>query len=820
MIMKRFAILAAVVALIGCTQNDKELDNITNIPLKSQTEFYASMPECDTRTYVEDNRYLRWNAGDEISIFAGNSYNSHWQFAGENGANSGKFNEVDENGFVTGTPLDLTANYAIYPYDENITISEAGVVSLTLPATQVYNHTYANSFGAGANTMMAVTKSTADNFLSFKNLCGYLKLKFYGDDVTIKSITVKGNNSEKIAGKATVSMAYGSEPTITMGNDATDTITIDCGEGVALSNDAANPTIFWVVIPEITFEGGITIELTDINDQTFEKKTTNAVPIENNLIQPMAVLRVEVVPAGPANNEIWYTATAKVTPYKTDVFGANIVSNEWDSTTGEGIITFDGDVTMIGERAFHYRTSLTSITIPDSVTSIGGYAFNYCSSLKSVIVPDSVTEIGDGAFVLCSSLSSVAIGNNVNKIGSSVFTSCGALTNVTIPNSVTELGSSVFVNCTSLTSFHGKFASADNRCLVIDGVLHSFASAGLTKYTIPDCVVEIGEYVFDSCSNLTSVIIPDSVISIGNNAFSSCSNLTSIIIPNSITSIGKSAFYYCQRLNNIAIPNSVKTIGENTFHSCKSLQSIIIPDSVTEIGTKAFAMCFGLTDITIGNNVKTIGNEAFSECTQVTQITIPDSVSIIGEQAFNCCYKLESITIGRGVTSIRSDAFAECNKLSSIHISDLAAWCNVKCTSIPYGQGINLYLNNELITDLVIPNGVKIMYVSFEGYKALQSVIIPDSVTEFYNYEVFAECKNLKRVVIGAGMIKLSGWTFSDCSNLEEVYCKAITPPQGSSFFSNSGSGYKIYVPRESVDAYKAADGWSDYADSIVGYDF
>jgi len=763
---------------------------------------------------------LRWNAGDEISIFAGNSYNSHWQFAGENGANSGKFNEIEDSGFVTGTPLDLTANYAIYPYDENITITEAGVISLTLPATQAYNHTYANSFGAGANTMMAVTKSTADNFLSFKNLCGYLKLKFYGDDVTIKSITVKGNNSEKIAGKATVSMAYGGEPTITMGNDATDTITIDCGEGVALSNDATNPTIFWVVIPEITFEGGITIEVTDINDQTFTKQTTNAVPIENNLIQPMAVLRVEVVPAGPANNEIWYTATAKVTPYKTDVFGANIVSNEWDSTTGEGIITFDGDVTTIGERAFHYRTSLTSITIPDSVTSIGGYAFNYCSSLKSVIVPDSVTEIGDGAFVLCSSLSSVAIGNNVNKIGNSVFTSCGALTNVTIPNSVTELGSSVFVNCTSLTSFHGKFASADNRCLVIDGVLHSFASAGLTKYTIPDCVVEIGEYVFDSCSNLTSVIIPDSVISIGNNAFSSCSNLTSIIIPNSITSIGKSAFYNCQRLNNIAIPNSVKTIGENTFHSCKSLQSIIIPDSVTEIGIKAFAMCFGLTDITIGNNVKTIGNEAFSECTQVTQITIPDSVSIIGEQAFNCCYKLESITIGRGVTSIRSDAFAECNKLSSIHISDLAAWCNVKCTSIPYGQGINLYLNNKLITDLVIPDGVKIMYVSFEGYKALQSVIIPDSVTEFYNYDVFAECENLKRVVIGAGMIKLMGWTFSDCSNLEEVYCKAITPPQGSSFFSNSGSGYKIYVPRASVDAYKAADGWSDYADSIVGYDF
>lgn len=452
--MKRFTILAAALALVGCSQYEDVMDGVVK-PSTNQTEFYASMPECDSRTYVEDNRYLRWNAGDEITVFAGNSYNSHWQFAGEDGTNSGKFNEVDESGFVTGTPLDLTANYAIYPYDENITITEAGVVSLTLPAVQAYNHTYANSFGAGANTMMAVTKNTFDNFLSFKNLCGYLKLKFYGENVTVKSVTVKGNNGEKIAGKATVSMAYGGEPTITMGDDATDTIIIDCGEVVALSNDAANPTIFWVVIPEITFEGGITIEVTDINDQTFEKKTTNAVPIENNLIQPMAALGVETAPAGPANNEIWYTngsSTQATTPNKTDVFGANIVSNTYDTEKECWVIKFDDNITSIGSYAFYHRTSLTSITIPDSVTTIGGYAFSGCTAITNITIPDSVITIQDNVFEYCNSLTSITIPNSVTTIGGFAFSYCNSLKSIIIPDSITLIPTGAFMGCESLIS--------------------------------------------------------------------------------------------------------------------------------------------------------------------------------------------------------------------------------------------------------------------------------------------------------------------------------------------------------------------------------
>ena len=165
------------------------------------------------------------------------------------------------------------------------------------------------------------------------------------------------------------------------------------------------------------------------------------------------------------SNEIWYTSSNGnvIKPYSgyfnsnataMQLFGANITSNIYKN--GVGVITFDGDVTTIGDYAFYNCKALTSVTIPDSVTTIGGAAFGSCGALTSVTIPDSVTKIGSYAFDSCSALISVTIPDSVTTIGDYAFAFCDALTSVTIPDSVTKIGQQALDDCTSLKEVYCK----------------------------------------------------------------------------------------------------------------------------------------------------------------------------------------------------------------------------------------------------------------------------------------------------------------------------------------------------------------------------
>ena len=357
----------------------------------------------------------------------------------------------------------------------------------------------------------------------------------------------------------------------------------------------------------------------------------------------------------PKEKEVWsteVTAEDKENAVK-DEFGV-MYTKDWKrllSAPGNlrGEYSIRKGVKVIGDSAFEWCDSLTSINIPNSVTTIGDGAFWGCDSLTCITIPSSVvTIIGNPFFYwhgnFYNESKAFMYEDHVlfNKNKTTLIAYRAKETNYTIPNSVTTIGEDAFSYCNSLTSIN-----------------------------IPNSVTTIGEGAFSNCNSLTSINIPNSVTTIGESAFWGCYSLTSINIPNNVTTIGNRAFGACFSLTSINIPNSVTTIGGGAFSNCNSLTSINIPNNVTTIGEGAFWQCFSLTSINIPNGVTTIGEKAFWECTSLTSINIPNSVTTIGEKAFWECTSLTSINIPNSVTTIGNSAFSNCRNLPSQVSSDI-----------------------------------------------------------------------------------------------------------------------------------------------------
>ena len=400
---------------------------------------------------------------------------------------------------------------------------------------------------------------------------------------------------------------------------------------------------------------------------------------------------------------------------------------------------------------FGKKDDLTNVTLYDCVSSISANSFSDCSNLNSVTMQNSVTSIGESAFYHCSKLTNVNLPTGLTSIDSNTFELCEKLSNITIPSGVTSIGAKAFKFCISFTSIN-----------------------------LPSGLKDIGTSCFEGCGSLTNITIPDSVTSIGENAFNNCVSIANVTIGSGVTTIGNYVFYKCTSLTSVTIPDSVTTIGNGAFNSCSGLTSITIPDSVTSIGEYAFENCSGLTSVTIPTNVTSIGKNAFNNCISLTSVTIGSGVTTIGESAFKNCSSLSSVIIPNSVTSIGNYVFYNCSGITS-------------CT---IGSSV-----------------IRIGHMVFYKCTSLTSVTIPNSVTSIGN-SAFSYCKSLSSVIISNSVTNIYSDAFYDCSSLSSVIVNAETPPTiGTAVFN--GSNCPIYVPAASVDAYKAASGWSDYASRI-----
>ncbi len=296
------------------------------------------------------------------------------------------------------------------------------------------------------------------------------------------------------------------------------------------------------------------------------------------------------------------------------------------------------------------------------------------------------------------------------------------------------------------------------------GVMYDYSSVNrspfyynetITSVIIEDGVTNIGNDMFDNCSELRSITIAKSVTSIGDKAFTSCVGLTDITLPKEMRIIGEHAFDLCTALKSIRIPEGVTTIGRYAFDNCEGLETVIIPRTVTSLEAGAFYNCISLTEIIIPDTITSIQASLFARCASLTTVKIPENVTSIGNMAFQYCDSLSSITIPEKVTFIGNYAFGSCPNLTSITIPD-----NV--------ISIGTYAFNACPSLKEVTIGKKVRVIgrnAFFGNTALEEVILPDSLVTIQR-NVFESCTNLKKVVIPKSVTTIQANVFKDCDQL------------------------------------------------------
>lgn len=829
--MKKLLILFSALAVFaGCSKYDEQ-----DLPVQGETAtegeviagdfpkvLYASMHEEDgspeTRTYA-DGKIVLWHKGDEISAFNGKYHNFKYVNDSEDGASDAEFKLDSEPVYDSYNTIVNLPKY-VYPYNNaTACIKKDGVETLVVayPAEQLYTP---NSFGKGANLMVAAAPSGENvDHISFRNACGYLVVRLNGEGEKVKSIKLIANGNVKIAGQAHILARYDVAPEVTMTDEATSEVILNCGEGVTLGADF---TEFWFALPPVTFTEGLTIEIMDDHNNVVTKSTSKQVVIPRNQIQPMAAFAVP--------EKLYYTrsddSTTPVAFYDnmTNPFDAEIIAHYYDEEEGRFVIAFNTPVTKINDNAFR-NTTIATVSIPGTVTTIGQNAFRN-SYLTEITIPGTVNVISREAFDHCLNLKNVSF--LPSPTNSPLYLSSSGATKYT-----------PFYNCAYVESINLDRNIFEGDVVGVDGVKHStctfpygrvtnvilgqqveqicnemFYEAEITSIVIPSSVKSIGNKAFYKCSDLESVTIAGTIPSINNTIFEGCSNLSTLNITGSVGTIEKSAFDGFN-LTSLNISGHVGTIGEGAFDDNDNMTSFNVTGTIGTIGKSTFNDCDALATINITSTVGTVGAYAFSDCDAVTTLAIRANTvedyayndmdglktatlygATVGKGVFYDSDALEEITIDGGVNSIGMDPFYSCGKIKKVTFlpsptsTDLVLgyqtylgaeegpFKDSKLEKLDWNRNISYKLYTEGGLD-EYDEGI------FSQNPGLTDVTIGNQVTWIPDY-TFAE-SGMTSITIPASVKTLGDYSFAGCKNLQTITYEGNQPTTGTNVFKDCG---------------------------------
>lgn len=324
MVRLRYIFMIMLMVVTSCRQ----IEPLVEQELSNGPEFTAYIEDSDVQTKTAlDGNSVVWSAADQIAVFQGTAKADKYQ-VDENciGTKEGIFAIVAKG--ETSSAGNFNANIAIYPYQDVLTVTptsatEYQISGVTIPSTQTYA---ANTFANGSFLMAAITDGLTDHTLSFRNLCGALKLQLKGT-AKVKTIELKGNDSEPLSGDATVKVyPDGSAPKITMSQDTSPIVTLDCGDGVQLNETTA--TDFLITIPPTAFEKGFTIVFTDVEGKQTQTETNKSNIVSRSFIHTMPEIVVGKNPSPPEDPEIeTFSITWELGNINTDTGKLGTLSN-------------------------------------------------------------------------------------------------------------------------------------------------------------------------------------------------------------------------------------------------------------------------------------------------------------------------------------------------------------------------------------------------------------------------------------------------------------------------------------------------------------
>lgn len=714
--MKHLLIIVTAV-LCCCTSCLKEEDGLTSP--SDYHPFSGSIENIvNTKTTLDENNNVRWSADDRLIIFKGTNLGSIYKVADDDiGATSASFEYVSaiSEGFVAGSTIEN--NIAFYPMNKNIKCARADdheparsyeLTGVTLPEIQNYQPV---SFGQGTFPMIALTESTDDYELIFRNVCGGIKLQLLGD-CSIKEIAITGNMQEALAGTARITgYVNGDAPEIEITENAVTTLKLNCGsEGVQLNTEKA--TVFIIALPPMEFTNGFTVVATDTEGRMMTLKTSQA-----NSILRSSLLKMPEITIDETNTvSLSVDDSDKIIPYKAGTFDIEVTGNvnyeiivpEVDWLTKVDSKALNTDICTFAVTENNSEESRSCEIMIKSLVHSQNYTIKIIQAERAELIEfadDMMKQNCVSAF-------------DTNKDGELSYEEAEAVTDLRL-----------------MTLTNKTFKSFDE--------FRSFTS-----------VTEIPEEFFKNCISLESIILPESLTHISNEAFESCVNLSHINIPSNVNRIG-GAFYNCKKLQKVHIQSLVKYLLIDFYFyrsagipTCNSANLYLNEEPITEITS-------------FPNEISHIQSYAFYYCQSLETLEISDNIEEIEEAAFMGCTNLRKVIISDNVKTIRKSAFEDCINLTE--------------------------------------------------------VTLPSSLSELTTW-MFKDCSSLVEITIPKSVTIISSGAFDGCNNLKRITLSSSIPPIINAYGYDLINDLKFYVPNEYIEAYKTAEGWSDYTDRIIGY--